>query len=207
MAGSRFEKLGSVFRRMQGLLKSGAISQSEKPVWYDVYAAFPPKLAPVYDRPLPNQTVQQILYPEDLLRAKFYAVYGEPDIVVMLNEKKKTTCQLFVEKYIELKKSGVPDAKLFEASARELKEQGIRLRTVEELNKEKEKRLQADILSASSALGQHPSAEGTFGKRARSHEPNAMHKDKLKDNLMDDYFDDFNPSDDLKLKTKYDSER
>ncbi|KAK3587285.1 hypothetical protein CHS0354_034439 [Potamilus streckersoni] len=207
MAGSRFEKLGSVYRRMQGLLKSGAILQSEKPIWYDVYAAFPPRLAPVFDRPLPDQSVRQILYPEDLIRAKFNAVYGEPDLVVMLNEKTKTTCQLFVEKYIELKKSGVPDAKLFEATAIEIKEQGIRLRTVEELHKQKEQKLQAELLSASSAFEQHPSAEETFGKQARHNEFDDMHKDKLKDNLMDDNFDDFDPSDDFKSKTEYDSER
>lgn len=41
----------------------------DKPIWYDVYAAFPPQLEPRYDRPAANINVKQIFYEEDVIRA------------------------------------------------------------------------------------------------------------------------------------------
>ena len=51
------------------MLRSGALKQSEKPLWYDIYAAFPPKDVPTYERPKPEATIRQIFYPEDIIRA------------------------------------------------------------------------------------------------------------------------------------------
>lgn len=41
----------------------------DKPIWYDVYAAFPPKLEPRFDRTAPNIPVRNIFYAEDVVRA------------------------------------------------------------------------------------------------------------------------------------------
>lgn len=57
---------------MTGLLKSGLVSWKERPVWYDIYRAFPPEREPVYrtvlskapQAPLPPK----ILYYEDEIR-------------------------------------------------------------------------------------------------------------------------------------------
>lgn len=54
--------------RLQGLLRSEALKDVDKPVWYEVYEAFPPKVPPVYERPLPQREVPKILYPEDVIR-------------------------------------------------------------------------------------------------------------------------------------------
>ena len=40
----------------------------DKPVWYDVYEAFPPKYEPRYDRPPVKKEIQAIFYPEDVIR-------------------------------------------------------------------------------------------------------------------------------------------
>lgn len=50
-------------------MKGGALKPDDKPLWYDLYAAFPPKLEPRYDRVAPNITVKDIFYKEDLIRA------------------------------------------------------------------------------------------------------------------------------------------
>lgn len=59
--------------RVRDLLHSGVITQSEKPIWYDVYAAFPPKREPLHVKPTAFaktvQPVPEIFYPEDEVRA------------------------------------------------------------------------------------------------------------------------------------------
>ncbi len=52
--------------RVEGLLKNGAMAPNSRPVWFDVYKAFPPKIEPNFERPLPtNLNVREILYAED----------------------------------------------------------------------------------------------------------------------------------------------
>ncbi|XP_070591366.1 small ribosomal subunit protein mS23 [Erythrolamprus reginae] len=110
MAGSRLEKLGTIFTRVQNLLRSGAMKESQKPIWYDVYEAFPPLREPTYRniRPLYGKiadTVPPILYPEDQIRAKFYETYGSGlGMFDLTRSNYKSSCQRFVEKYNELKK-------------------------------------------------------------------------------------------------------
>ena len=41
----------------------------EKPIWYDLYAAFPPMYEPTYGRKPSEIPVRQIFYPEDVVRA------------------------------------------------------------------------------------------------------------------------------------------
>lgn len=54
---------------MRGLLTSGAVKEIDKPLWYDVYEAFPPQQSPEYSRPEPTDPVRNILYAEDIVRA------------------------------------------------------------------------------------------------------------------------------------------
>jgi len=82
MAGSRLDKIGTIFSRTTGLLKSGAMKYPYRPVWYDVYRVFPPKFEPHIDRE-PSISVEQvpnILYKEDKVRARFFKKFGlNPD--------------------------------------------------------------------------------------------------------------------------------
>lgn len=55
--------------RVTGLLRSGAMKPEDKPIWHDLYEAFPPKLEPRFDRPAPNVQMRNIFYEEDLARA------------------------------------------------------------------------------------------------------------------------------------------
>lgn len=56
-------------------MRAGVIKHEERPIWFDVYAAFPPKREPLYEkavRPLKihaADTVPEILYKEDEIRA------------------------------------------------------------------------------------------------------------------------------------------
>lgn len=92
MAGSRLEKLGTIFSRyispsissddhflgiilncnifrVSVLLRSGVLSRYDKPIWYDVYQVFPPKTEPSYAVRRPYLEIREILYPEDSIRA------------------------------------------------------------------------------------------------------------------------------------------
>lgn len=41
----------------------------DRPIWYDIYKAYPPKDDPKYDRPAPDISVPGIFYEEDKIRA------------------------------------------------------------------------------------------------------------------------------------------
>lgn len=55
--------------RVTSLIKGGAMKSDDKPLWYVIYEAFPPKQEPRYDRPAPNIDIKDIFYTEDVLRA------------------------------------------------------------------------------------------------------------------------------------------
>ncbi|XP_031985801.1 28S ribosomal protein S23, mitochondrial [Corvus hawaiiensis] len=129
MAGSRTQKIGSVFSRARNLVRIGIM---EKPLWLDVYAAFPPLREPLYRVPRPRygrvtDAIPPILYREDRERARFYKVYGNgprPFDLTRLNFK--STCQRFIEKYNELKEEGkIEEEKLFEETGKALLASGI----------------------------------------------------------------------------------
>lgn len=135
MAGSRLEKFGTVFTRVRDLMRAGVIKLEEKPIWFDVYAAFPPKREPLYEkpvRPLKNaaDTVPEILYKEDEIRAKFFDVYGNgPRAFELLKPNFVSPCQKFVMKYSELESRGdVKPELLFEETAKALLTEGVYLR-------------------------------------------------------------------------------
>ncbi|XP_030328302.1 28S ribosomal protein S23, mitochondrial [Strigops habroptila] len=131
MAGSRLQKIGSVFSRTRNLLRIGVV---EKPLWFDVYAAFPPLREPLYRVPRPRygkvkDVIPAIFYPEDEVRARFYRVYGSgPRAFDLSQSNYKSTCQRFVEKYNELKEEGkIEEEKLFEETGKALLASGILL--------------------------------------------------------------------------------
>ncbi|KAL4135709.1 hypothetical protein QTP88_007304 [Uroleucon formosanum] len=72
MAGSRLEKLGTIFTRVNGLIKSGAMKIDDRPIWYDVYRAFPPESEPHYAKPSQSIKIPDIYYSEDIFRAMFH---------------------------------------------------------------------------------------------------------------------------------------
>jgi len=57
------------FCRLKGLLRSGALKEEDKPMWYDIYEAFPPHYEPSFDRLAPDILIRNVLYPEDTIRA------------------------------------------------------------------------------------------------------------------------------------------
>ncbi|XP_076002244.1 small ribosomal subunit protein mS23 [Genypterus blacodes] len=136
MAGSRLEKFGTVFTRVRDLLRSGVMKPSEKPIWYDVYEAFPPTRDPRYvkiqtkpDRKK-METVSDIFYKEDEIRAKFYQIYWMgPRPFDLTKSNFVSTSQRFVKKYTELKSLGeLDDSVLFEETGKALLAEGITLR-------------------------------------------------------------------------------
>ncbi|XP_010219410.1 PREDICTED: 28S ribosomal protein S23, mitochondrial [Tinamus guttatus] len=113
----------------RNLLRVGVVP---KPLWFDVYAAFPPLREPVFRTPRPRygrvtDVVPPVLYPEDRVRAEFYNVYGNGPRPFDLSQPNfKSTCQRFVEKYNELKEEGeIEEDRLFEETGKALLAKGI----------------------------------------------------------------------------------
>ncbi|XP_010161055.1 28S ribosomal protein S23, mitochondrial, partial [Antrostomus carolinensis] len=115
--------------RTRNLLRIGVI---EKPLWFDVYAAFPPLREPVYRVPRPRygkvkDVIAPIFYREDEVRARFYRIYGSgPRAFDLSQANYKSTCQRFVEKFYELKEEGkIEEEKLFEETGKALLASGV----------------------------------------------------------------------------------
>ncbi|KAJ0022371.1 hypothetical protein NQD34_009861 [Periophthalmus magnuspinnatus] len=51
MAGRRLEKVGTVFIPVRDLMQAGVVKLYEKPIWFDVNVAFPPKRDHLYVKP------------------------------------------------------------------------------------------------------------------------------------------------------------
>lgn len=59
-----------VYYRVEGLLTRGAVKPDDRPLWFDVYRAFPPLVEPKFAKSKPEmKPLRQILYPEDAVRA------------------------------------------------------------------------------------------------------------------------------------------
>ncbi|XP_049716540.1 28S ribosomal protein S23, mitochondrial [Elephas maximus indicus] len=133
MAVSRVETVGSVFSRTRGLIRAGVLK--EKPLWLDIYKAFPPLREPVFQRARlrygkAKAEIQDIFYHEDRIRVKFYSAYGSGQKPFdLFNPNFQSTCQRFVEKYIELQELGETDEeKLFVEAGKALLAEGVILR-------------------------------------------------------------------------------
>lgn len=101
MAGSRLDRIGTIFSRSTGLIQSGALNWDDRPLWYDIYKAFPPKEEPRYDRPAPNIKLKNIFYPEDKVRAMFHRNNKQLGTVSLVS-RSKTLTHRFIETYNKL---------------------------------------------------------------------------------------------------------
>ncbi|KAK9743958.1 Mitochondrial ribosomal protein S23 [Popillia japonica] len=72
MANSRLEKIGTIYTRTKGLIDSGALKWIDRPLWYDLYEAFPPKEEPRFDREAFKKPIRNIFYEDDKIRALFH---------------------------------------------------------------------------------------------------------------------------------------
>ena len=134
MAQSRLELIGTLYSRVTGLVKSGAIKSEQIPLWYSVYEAFPPKYEPRYDR-MDVKPVKKVLYQEDMVRAKYYKTYGNWEVVNLFAEE-KPTAQIFLDKYSELAETGCDEAEVWDRTVAALELAGVsldgKIREVEE---------------------------------------------------------------------------
>ncbi|KFB36983.1 AGAP002893-PA-like protein [Anopheles sinensis] len=126
MANSRLEKIGTIITRTQGLLKSGALKFDERPLWYDVVTAFPPKDEPRFDRPAPNVSVRPIFYAEDTIRAKFHKTNKASFAVNLLDNNNRSATQQFIEIYQGLASQGALDEQKVFDTALDLLEDKMR---------------------------------------------------------------------------------
>ncbi|XP_075150211.1 mitochondrial ribosomal protein S23 [Haematobia irritans] len=130
MAQSRLEKIGTIFTRVSGLLRSGAMKPEDKPLWYDIYETFPPKLEPRFDRPAPQIAIKNIFYEEDTIRAKFHKSQKQPEMVSLIDRRRGTQSQQFIKIYQGLKSQGpLDDEKVFETAMELLQQQRAEMRT------------------------------------------------------------------------------
>nr|XP_022908683.1 probable 28S ribosomal protein S23, mitochondrial [Onthophagus taurus] len=75
MANSRLEKIGTIYTRAKGLIDSGARNWVDRPLWFDVYEAFPPKEEPRFDKKVPKCELKKIFYQEDEIRRLGYLAF------------------------------------------------------------------------------------------------------------------------------------
>ncbi|XP_047529391.1 28S ribosomal protein S23, mitochondrial isoform X1 [Vanessa atalanta] len=113
MATSRLERIGTIFSRTEGLLLRGAMKPDDRPLWFDIYKAFPPTTEPKFARPKPeNKPIRQILYKEDILRAKFHAKgHGLSSNMFSMNE---TYTKKLMQKFEQLKSESISEEELIE---------------------------------------------------------------------------------------------
>ncbi|XP_067620370.1 small ribosomal subunit protein mS23 [Eurosta solidaginis] len=117
MAQSRLEKIGTIFSRVEGLVKANAMKMEDRPIWYDLYVAFPPKLEPRYDRKAPDIQIKKIFYAEDITRAKFHKQFKQYETINLADIKRKTQTQHFLEIYHDLKaQNPLDEEKLYETA-------------------------------------------------------------------------------------------
>ncbi|CAH1160057.1 unnamed protein product [Phaedon cochleariae] len=133
MAGSRLEKIGTIYTRTTGLLRSGALNWQDRPLWYDIYEAFPPKEEPRFDRPIPNMKLKTIFYKEDKIRAMFHRNNKHIGTTNMSNNKYTSLTQRFIETYQKL-----------ESENRDLPEEELYKQAIDVLKWDREVRAQAE---------------------------------------------------------------
>ncbi|XP_037092730.1 probable 28S ribosomal protein S23, mitochondrial [Pollicipes pollicipes] len=132
MAQTRLEKIGTIFTRVSGLIRSGSMHRDDRPLWYDVYEAFPPRLEPRFDRPVKAVPVRPIFYQEDAVRARFQREFGSPGVLRLRGSpdgQPASVCDEFVERCDALRRAAPASSEdeLFEAAADALRAEGVKL--------------------------------------------------------------------------------
>ena len=136
MSLSRLDKIGTVYSRMSFLVKHGAIRPEYKPMWLDIYEAFPPLHEPRWDRKAKKdgEPIPKILYKEDLARAKFYKRFGERHDVYRMNDNsEESVSQRFVKMFIEEERQNpsMSEEDLFEQALDKLELEGLMIRNLD----------------------------------------------------------------------------
>ncbi|XP_057654020.1 probable 28S ribosomal protein S23, mitochondrial [Diorhabda carinulata] len=124
MAGSRLERIGTIYTRTTGLIKSKALNWEDRPLWYDLYEAFPPKEEPSFDRPIPNIKLKNIFYKEDRIRAIFHRNNKYVGTINLFNNNYKSLTQRFVDIYQKLEENsgdGTTEEQLYKEAIEVLK--------------------------------------------------------------------------------------
>lgn len=135
MAQSRIEKIGTIYSKLKGMLKTGAIREEHAPMWLSIYEKYPPKHEPRWDRkPERDTPIPKILYEEDVIRAQFYRQFGNrSEVINLLDPNFKPRSELFIEKFKQIEASS-PDKNdfkgIFVNTVDALELDGIRLRTL-----------------------------------------------------------------------------
>ncbi|CAK8672646.1 small ribosomal subunit protein mS23-like [Clavelina lepadiformis] len=129
--GIRLHRSGSIYSRIRDLLKTDVIERDNRPLWYDVYEAFPPIREPVYvpdmkldefGLSIAKDDVRPILYEEDWVRATYSLHYSKvshnnlKDVTSMFIDKKyPCVCSTlkFVEQYQEFKNKDSSKEEIF----------------------------------------------------------------------------------------------
>lgn len=115
MAQSRLEKFGNIYTRITALLRSGVIQDIDKPIWYEIYTAFPPKYEPQQDRVIPKLPMRKILYKEDIIRARFHKDCKRLEAMNLSVEKNRLSqTQIFLDLYYNSQKSGLSEDEAYE---------------------------------------------------------------------------------------------
>ncbi|XP_039273097.2 small ribosomal subunit protein mS23-like isoform X1 [Styela clava] len=114
--GTRNHNIGSIYSRVKKLISSGVMKAENRPLWYDIYEAFPPKREPVFIHgPTPDEhglikqadNVKPLLYKEDWARASVNKLYGDFEAVHHLIERPKemNLSLSFIKVFTELQKA------------------------------------------------------------------------------------------------------
>ncbi|KAI4495445.1 hypothetical protein M0802_008659 [Mischocyttarus mexicanus] len=114
MAQTRVETVGTIYTRVLSLIRGGAMSESQKPLWCMVYEAFPPKYEPRYDRTNPKIQMKQIYYKEDIIRARFHKDCKNLEIMNLKNTKNLSQTREFLNTYNELIKHNLSEEVAYE---------------------------------------------------------------------------------------------
>ena len=78
----------------------------------------------------------RILYPEDVVRAKYYKKFGDWEVVNLFDNHKPTS-QIFVEKYMALSKlDKYSEAELWDRTVSDLENAGVNLTGAREENQD-----------------------------------------------------------------------
>ena len=136
MSLSRLDKIGTVYSRMSFLVKHGAIRPEYKPIWLEIYEAFPPLHEPRWDRKSKKDgdQIPKILYKEDLARAKFYKQFGERHEVYRMNDNSdESVSQRFVTKFVEEERQNpsMSEEELLTQTLDKLELEGLMLRNLD----------------------------------------------------------------------------
>ncbi|KAF6770061.1 hypothetical protein AHF37_11736 [Paragonimus kellicotti] len=112
------------------MLKNGALAHENRPVWYDVYKAFPPRVEPVYSRPVPANSVRDILYLEDIERSEAFRRYQRLGLINLfkVTDNRSTLSRLISKcKQIRKMKADITEDQLLSTVEEELQKDGVLL--------------------------------------------------------------------------------